>query len=160
MTKRINKNLYLFLLGSSIFFASCNSNVVFTDTVAMRKNEWELMNSPVFKVDISDTINSNNLSFIIRTGSDYPYRNIFFFVSAISPDGKILTDTLQYYLADDKGSWYGRGFGDIHELVLPYKSNVYFPSKGAYSFKIQHGMRIENLPGIYDIGFRIESIRK
>ncbi|HUX96866.1 MAG TPA: gliding motility lipoprotein GldH [Bacteroidales bacterium] len=160
MTKRINRIFYLFLLVSSILFAACNSNVVFTGSVAMKGNKWELMNIPVFKVSVTDTINSNNLSFILRTGSDYPFRNIFLFVTATSPEGKILTDTLQYYLADDKGKWYGRGFGDIHEMNLPYISNVFFPSKGEYTFRIQHGMRTVNLPGIYDIGFRIESVRK
>lgn len=160
MIKKINRSFYLLLLVPSILIISCNSNVLFTESVAMKGNKWELMNIPVFKVSVTDTIKSNNLSFILRTGSDYPFRNIFLFVTATSPEGKILTDTLQYVLADDKGKWYGRGFGDIHELDLPYKSNIFFPSKGEYTFKIQHGMRIENLPGVYDIGFRIESDRK
>ena len=58
-----------------------------------------------------------------------PFRNIYLFVTTTSPDGKTITDTLQYNLADEKGKWYGKGFGDIHELNLPYKSNVYFPVK-------------------------------
>lgn len=160
MIKKINRNIYLFILVSSILIIACNSNVVYTGSVAMKGNKWELMNIPVFRVPVTDTVNSNNLSFILRTGSDYPFRNIFLFVTATSPQGKVLTDTLQYYLADDKGKWYGRGFGDIHEINLPYKSNVFFPSTGEYSFKIQHGMRTENLPGIYDIGIRIERVRK
>ena len=97
---------------------------------------------------------------MFRTGSAYPFRNIYFFVTAVTPDGKAITDTLQYYLADEKGNWYGKGFGDIHALNLPYKSNVYFPLKGTYLFKIQHGMRIEDLKGVYDIGLRVEKIRK
>jgi gliding motility-associated lipoprotein GldH len=32
--------------------------------------------------------------------------------------------------------------------------------KGSYEFKIQHGMRVENLKGVYDFGLRIEKIRK
>lgn len=97
---------------------------------------------------------------MIRTGSVYPYRNIYLFVTASTPDGKTITDTLQYDLADEKGNWYGKGFGDIHALNLPYKTNVYFPLKGTYMFKIQHGMRIENLTGVYDIGLKVEKIRK
>ena len=160
MTKRINRDIFLLLLVSSLLIISCDSTVVFTGSVAMKGNNWDLMNIPVFSVPVTDTTNSNNLSFIIRTGSDYPFRNIFLFVTATSPEGRMLTDTLQYYLADDKGRWYGKGFGDIHELYLPYKSNVFFPSKGEYSFKIQHGMRTESLPGIYDIGIRIERVKK
>ena len=45
------------------------------------------------------------------------------------------------------------------EPPKPYKSNVYFPRNGTYKFKIQHGMRVEDLKGIYDIGMKIEKIR-
>jgi gliding motility-associated lipoprotein GldH len=121
---------------------------------------WKLMDIPTFKVPISDTLNSNNVIFTIRNGSSFPFRNIYLFVTTTSPDGRIITDTLQYNLADEKGKWYGKGFGDIHELNLHYKSNVFFPLKGTYEFKIQHGMRIEDLKGIYDLGLRIEKIRK
>jgi gliding motility-associated lipoprotein GldH len=144
----------------SLLLTSCNSNVVFTGSAEIKENKWQLTDILVFKVPVNDTVNSNNLFFTIRTGSDYPFRNIFLFVTAVSPDGKNLTDTLQYYLADDKGKWYGKGFGDIHELSLPYKSNVFFPARGEYVFKIQHGMRTDGLPGVYDIGLRIEKISK
>ncbi len=160
MTKNPNRTFLLFLIFLPLLLTSCNSNVVFTDSREIKENKWQLMDIPVFDVAINDTVNSNNLFFTIRTGSDYPFRNIYLFVTAISPDGKNLTDTIQYYLADDKGKWYGRGFGDIHELNLPYKSNVFFPSSGKYVFKIQHGMRTEVLQGVYDIGLRIEKISK
>ncbi len=119
-----------------------------------------LKNIPEFRIPVNDTINSNNIHFTIRTGSSYPYRNIYLFVTTTSPDGKSITDTLQYNLADEKGNWYGKGFGDIHELNLPYKSNVFFPVKGTYQFKIQHGMRIEDLKGVYDFGIRVEKTVK
>jgi gliding motility-associated lipoprotein GldH len=119
---------------------------------------WKLMDVATFKVPIKDAINSNNVIFTVRNGSSFPFRNIYLFVTTTSPDGKAITDTLQYNLADEKGKWYGKGLGDIHELNLPYKSNVYFPAKGIYEFKIQHGMRVEDLKGIYDFGLRIEKI--
>lgn len=147
-------------LVSLLLSVSCGRNVVFTDSFAIPERIWTLNEKPSFDVQVSDSITANNISFLIRTGSDYPFRNIFLFVSTVLPDGKTLTDTVQYNLADDKGDWYGKGFGDIHSLSLPYKSNIYFPLKGTYQFKIQHGMRIEDLEGVYDIGLRVEKIRK
>jgi gliding motility-associated lipoprotein GldH len=126
----------------------------------MAEKTWKLMDILKFGIPVKDTVNSNNVYFTIRNSSSYPFRNIFLFVTTISPDGKTLTDTLQYNLADEKGKWYGKGFGDIHELNLPFKSNIYFPMKGTYQFKIQHGMRVEDLKGIYDFGVRIEKISK
>jgi gliding motility-associated lipoprotein GldH len=45
-------------------------------------------------------------------------------------------------------------------LKLPYKSNVFFPLKGTYRFSIRHGMRVEDLNGVYDFGLRIERTGK
>jgi gliding motility-associated lipoprotein GldH len=160
MGKGKNKHSFVLILTSLILLSSCSSNVVYTDSFAMNEKTWRLPDIAVFKIPITDTINSNNIFFTIRTGSSYPFRNIYLFVTTASPDGRSITDTLQYNLADEKGKWYGKGFGDIHELNLPYRSNVYFPVKGTYQFKIQHGMRTEDLKGVYDFGVRLEKTGK
>jgi len=153
MIRERNKVIIPLLL---ILLFSCNSDIIFTDNVAMKDNVWVLSNVPDFSFQIDDTARLTDVNLTLRSGSDYPYRNLFLFVTISSPDGNIMTDTLEYYLADEKGNWYGKGFGDIHEYSLPYRTNVYFPEKGTYLIKIQHGMRIGDLPGIYDIGLRIE----
>jgi gliding motility-associated lipoprotein GldH len=160
MIKGRSRYSFVVILTSSLLLSSCNSNVVYTGSLMMPEKTWELMDIRAFKIPITDTVNSNNVFFTIRTGSSYPFRNIYLFVTTTSPDGKSITDTLQFDLADEKGKWLGKGFGDVHELNLPYKSNVYFPLKGTYQFKIQHGLRIENLKGVYDFGLRIEKISK
>jgi gliding motility-associated lipoprotein GldH len=149
---KTNKGISLILL---MFVSSCSSDVVFTDSVVMKDKIWELSNVPDFRVPVTDTTQLADVSFTIRTGSDYPFRNIFLFVTAYSPEGNSISDTLEYNLADERGNWYGKGFGDIHELDLPYKSGVFFPVKGTYRFQIKHGMRIVDLKGVYDFGLRI-----
>jgi len=149
-------NRYIPILFLIILTSSCGRNVVFTDSEAMSGKTWKFADIPSFRIPVKDTINSNNIFFIIRTGSSYPYRNIYLFITTTAPDGKSITDTLRYDLADGKGNWYGKGFGDIHELKLPYKSNVFFPVSGTYQIDIQHGMRIEDLKGVYDFGLRVE----
>jgi len=158
MIRGTNKYILLFL--TSAFLISCVGNTLFTDSAPMKGRIWSLNNIPVFKIPVRDTLNSNNIFFIIRTGSSYPYRNIYLFVTTMAPGGKSITDTLQYDLADEKGNWYGKGFGDIHELKLPYKSNVFFPVSGTYLINIQHGMRTEDLKGVYDVGLRVEKVKK
>jgi gliding motility-associated lipoprotein GldH len=160
MAKRKIKYSVASVMASVLLFSACSSNMVYTDSKAMNAKVWNLSDIAVFEVPVSDTMNSNNVNFNIRTGSSYPFRNIYIFVSTTSPDGRTITDTLQYNLADEKGKWYGKGFGDIHELILPYKSNVFFPEKGNYRFTIRHGMRAEALAGVYDFGLRIEKISK
>ncbi|HOW09512.1 MAG TPA: gliding motility lipoprotein GldH [Bacteroidales bacterium] len=154
MIKETNRFISFVILVLAL--TSCNSNVVFTDSVAMKGNTWGLANIASFSFQVTDTLSSNNIYFIIRTGSSFPYRNIYLFVTTIAPGDKMITDTLQYELADEKGNWYGKGTGDIHELKLPYKSNIYFPSSGEWQVMIQHGMRMEDLRGVYDFGLRVE----
>lgn len=155
MTSGRNRLALLYLLLYSLLLSSCNSSVVFTGSAPVPQNRWDVMNSLVFDVPVTDTLISNDVMFTIRTGSAYPFRNIFLFVKTSSPDGREISDTLEYSLADDKGIRYGKGFGDIRELRLPYKSNVFFPSSGTYRFTIMHGMRKEELEGIYDLGLKI-----
>jgi gliding motility-associated lipoprotein GldH len=160
MIIRKNNKHFLLLAAFLAVLTSCNTGTIYTDSVPLKAKKWELMNMLTFNVPVSDTINSNNIFFTIRTGSSYPFRNIFLFVRTTSPDGRSITDTLEYKLADEKGHWYGKGFGDIRELNLPYKTNIYFPLRGNYRFSIQHGMRVEDLEGIYDFGLRIEKTGK
>jgi len=160
MIKGISRPLTVLLLTISFLLASCNDNIVFTDSQSVRGNIWNVDDILKFPAPIADTINSNDVNFIIRTGSSYPFRNIYLFVTTTSPTGNSITDTLHYYLADEKGKWFGKGFGDIHEMILPYKTNVYFPIKGTYTFAVNHGMRIIDLKGVYDIGIRIEKTTK
>lgn len=159
MTGKGNKSLPAALIIIVFLLSSCNDRVVFSEVKNMKSHTWNLMDRAAFNAEINDTLTGNNLFFSIRSGSDYPFRNIFLFVSATSPDGKTISDTLEYFLADEKGRSLGKGFGDLRELDLPFKTNVYFPLKGSYRFTVQHGMRMQELKGIYDIGMRIEKIR-
>jgi gliding motility-associated lipoprotein GldH len=152
MIREINKSIFFILL---IFLSSCRSDIVFTDSAVMKNKIWGLSDVADFRVPVTDTTQLTDVYFTIRTGTDYPFRNLFLFITAYSPDGKSISDTLEYFLADEKGHWYGKGFGDIHELDLPYRSGVFFPIIGTYRFKIQHGMRIGDLAGVYDFGLRI-----
>jgi gliding motility-associated lipoprotein GldH len=134
---------------------SCQSDILFTGHNDFNQDGWSRHNEARFMAEITDTITASRVDITIRTGSDYPYRNIFLFVSAHSPGGERITDTLEYMLADEKGNRLGQGTGDIRELNLNYRRNVYFPVSGTYTFVIEHAMRTETLEGVYDVGLRI-----
>jgi gliding motility-associated lipoprotein GldH len=155
MITGITKLVIPLFISSLLLLSSCDNQIIYTDSVSIPGNQWTLELNPQFSADINDTINNCDIQFIIRNSSSYPFRNIYLFVTTTSPKGVSITDTLEYMLADEKGNWYGKGIGDIHELTVQYKSNIYFPNKGTYLFRVQHGMRVEDLNGIYDFGIRI-----
>jgi gliding motility-associated lipoprotein GldH len=93
---------------------------------------------------------------MIRHSEAYAYNNIFLFVTTKYPDGKVLTDTMEVILANQKGEWLGSGMGDIYDFKVPIKKNIRFPLGGKYQFVFEQGMREDPLPMIMDLGFEIE----
>ncbi len=88
MIKRINSLSFFLVLTSLLLSVSCKSDIVFSDSFTFPEKIWRLTERPAFEVQVTDTLNANNIWFMFRTGSAYPFRNIYFFVTAVTPDGK------------------------------------------------------------------------
>ena len=92
----------------------------------------------------------------MRNTQFYMAQNLWVFIKTSSPTNKVQYDTLNCVLADDKGQWLGSGMGDIWDITIPYKQSIGFPEKGQYTVEIKHGMRMDKLPMILEIGLRVE----
>ena len=146
----------LFLCSLVFLLTSCNKNIIYSKYHEFKENEWHANDKAIFHVEIIDTMSLNNIFLMVRHADAYPYSNLFLFVSTKYPDGKILIDTMEVILADEKGKWQGSGAGDIFDFKIPIKKNVRFPLKGKYQFAFEQGMRVDPLPLIMDFGFEIE----
>lgn len=159
MTRKGNRIQSIFFIVLVItllpLFSSCRNRSLYSEVQQVANAEWSRFNRLIFKAEISDTTTACDILITLRTNTDYPYRNIFLFTTTTSPLGFSVKDTTEYFLADEKGNWFGKGLGDIHDLSVQYKSNVLFPYSGTYEFRIDHGMRTDNLVGILDVGIRI-----
>lgn len=156
----MNKVLMLFL--SVVLLASCESNIVFSETRAM-DGYWGQDEVVEFKLPQLDSLKNYNLFVNIRNSNEYKYNNIFLIVSINFPYGKTVTDTLEYRMANPDGSWMGQGVGSIKENKLWYKENVRFFENGIYNVTIEQAMRnngavegVLKLEGITDVGLSIE----
>ncbi|WP_073215787.1 gliding motility lipoprotein GldH [Aequorivita viscosa] len=156
----MNKVLMLFL--SVVLLASCESNIVFSETRAM-DGYWGQDEVVDFKLPQLDSLKNYNLFVNIRNSNEYKYNNIFLIVSINFPYGKTVTDTLEYRMANPDGSWMGQGVGSIKENKLWYKENVRFFENGIYNVTIEQAMRnngavegVLKLEGITDVGLSIE----
>jgi gliding motility-associated lipoprotein GldH len=65
---------------------------------------------------------------------------------------------LNYVLAKPNGEWLGTGFGDTKETFFNINW-IKFPGKGKYEIGLAQAMRNDNLPGIEDIGVKIETAK-
>ncbi|WP_378180604.1 gliding motility lipoprotein GldH [Aquimarina sp. SS2-1] len=149
----------LFLI---IGLVSCDDTRVF-DEYKTVSDSWEKDEKISFVLPELDSLQQYHLFINIRNTNDYKFSNLFLISEMEFPNGKIITDTLEYEMAKPNGEWLGTGFTDLKESKLWYKENVVFSEKGAYKVTLQHAMRkngetfgINSLEGITDIGFRIE----
>lgn len=148
-----------------VVFVSCDSNQVFDKYQSIPK-EWNKDKIVTFKFTAPDTLSSYNLFVNLRNNNDYKFSNLFLIVEMNYPNGKVLTDTLEYEMTNPDGSFLGTGFSDVKENKLWYKGYdkpFIFNEEGEYHINIQQAMRengktsgIEGLQGILDVGFRIE----
>ncbi|MCH7657158.1 MAG: gliding motility lipoprotein GldH [Bacteroidetes bacterium] len=151
-----SKRIYLFAVIALLAIVSCDPDRVYEEFTEIPLHVWKVDHKPVFRVFLTDTVTPHNIYINIRNGSGYSYRNLYIFLTTTSPTGQWIRDTVDCILADNRGKWYGSGWGDIHELRVLYKQNIRFPVSGYYSFEFEQAMRTEHLKEIYDIGLRIE----
>ncbi|HKJ42587.1 MAG TPA: gliding motility lipoprotein GldH [Sunxiuqinia sp.] len=136
--------------------ASCDSKRVFEDYKTIDPSGWNKDSLARFDVAITDTVHANNIYIDVRNNGNYPNSNLWLFTQVQAPNGKLLTDTVEYILADKAGKWRGSGIGDLFDNQFLYRKNVRFEHPGVYHFSVQQGMRAKNLKGIHDIGLRVE----
>lgn len=144
-----------------ILFLSVSSCQNGDDQVLMKEvgNQWKKKTAQTFDFDVKDAQNQKNLMFVVRNNNDYPYSNLRLIASIEQNKKNISTDTLNFILAKPNGEWIGTGFGDTKEIIFQYKLNYKFPKNGKYSVKVVQAMRKDILPGIEDLGIKIQNLK-
>lgn len=157
----LKNSLVLLLLCLS--FVSCDKHRVFDEYKSVGKS-WHKDSIVTFELPELDKEKSYNLFLNIRDNDEYSFNNLFVIVSLEQPDKKIRVDTLEYTMTNPDGTLLGEGFTDIKENKLFYKANEKFTQKGVYKVRIKQAVRengkiegVDQLKGITDVGFRIES---
>lgn len=147
-------------LLSLLLFFSCQSSSEGEVVMNSVNSKWDKKSEQKFSLEISDPQNPKNIIFVVRNNNEYPYSNIRFIVNFTDLQSrKKQTDTLNYILAKPDGEWLGTGFGDTKETLFQYKLNYRFPAKGKYEIGLTQAMRNDSLPGIEDIGVKIETAK-
>lgn len=139
-----------------LLVTACNPDLVYEQNRRIPGDRWSRYHIPEFEFEITDTISPHDLMINLRNTGEYPRSNLFLFISARSPGGAYTRDTLEFVLAEPSGKWKGRGFGSVWQNRFYYRQNIRFPEPGKYTVEIEQAMRIEELPGILDVGLRVE----
>lgn len=148
----------------AMFLFSCDKERVFDDYKSVG-DAWKKDSIVSFSFEQPDTTKLYNLFVNLRGNEKYQFSNLFLIVALEQPGGLTKVDTLQYQMTNPDGTLLGEGFSDIKESKLFYKEKMKFPKLGNYKVLIQQAVRqtgkitgVEELEGITEVGFRIESI--
>lgn len=156
------KNSILFILILFLII-SCDKKRVFDEYKSVG-NAWHKDSIVTFELPKLDSKKSFNMYVNVRDNDAYPFNNLFLIVSLEHPNHQVKVDTLEYQMTNPDGTLLGEGFSDIKENKLFYKEKQNFTQKGIYKIHIKQATRqtgkiegVTSLPGISDVGFRIES---
>ncbi len=154
---RADKRILFYLLVSGFF--SCGKAL---ESAADRRftTAWYKGDTVDFTFENRDTTQAKDLYLVVRNDDAYPFRNLYLFVTLHTPSGGILSDTLEYLMADIRGNWLGTGIGAEKENMLAYRLNRVFGETGTYHLRITQGMRCDSLRGITSLGYLLEASKR
>ena len=141
---------YWIMVIGCLAFTSCQKDIVFSQFVSIPSGEWGNEELANFDYTISDKDADYRMLIYVRHTERYPYQNMWLFV-----DNGARRDTIEFYLADDRGQWLGDRHHGFIEMPVLFEQNYHFPDTGMYHMAIQHGMRDSVLRGVMDIGVEI-----
>ena len=147
----MTRNLLIAL--TSLLLVACQPDVVYTDFNTLPDNGWEADSAIGFHPTITDTTSNYQFQIIVRHTDAYQYQNLWMFVDILKDSLLLTTDTIECYLANQRGEWLGGGLS-IHELPLMYDDKYRFFTSGTYHISIRQGMRTDTLEGLKEIGVK------
>lgn len=152
MKRKIRLLLFSLL---SLIIISCDNHVLYEENKTFENNIWVYEDAKTFEFEIVDSLMPVKLFINLRNTTDYPYSNIYMFLHSSYPNGYTDIDTLEFFLADPKGTWLGDNSGTVVENRALISKGV-FPTPGTYKFILEQAMRNDSLPELLDIGVRLE----
>ncbi|MBC7554068.1 MAG: gliding motility lipoprotein GldH [Taibaiella sp.] len=123
------------------------------------KNAWNYNFRPLFKFEITDSASRYQPYFIVQHTQAYPYNNLWMWIYIKTPgDSIIKKERVNITLAAPNGQWLGRGLGAIYEerVAVDLGDSVRFNRNGLYEIALEQNMRVNPLPEVLHIGFRLE----
>lgn len=142
--------LTILVVGSMCFLTSCRKDVVYSQFCSIPSESWIADEVASFDYKIEDIHADYRMLVYVRHTERYPYQNMWLFI-----DDSLHKDTIEFYLADDRGQWLGDKHHGFIEMPILLEENYHFADTGMYHMTIQHGMRDSLLRGVTDIGFEV-----
>lgn len=138
----------------------CNSKAQYSESKSIPNQEWKQNFKTVFKIPINDTTQLYDIVLTLRTTSDFPYRNLWMYLTIDGPAGKSRKLPLNIITADPSGRWTGDKSGSVVTFDTLLVNHNRFPKKGQYTFSFEQATTQKNLPEVLDLTLDLYSDKK
>lgn len=148
----------LFLILGIFLVSACTSPAIFEKYEELPNETWNRYQIVELTAQIPDS-GQYQVKLCLRHTTDYEMANLWCFITTRSQAAKELRDTVNLKIAEADGRWLGQG-GSIKTIEQPLSHNPVLLPQGTVTFRIEQGMRIEELGGIKNVGLKIEPVNK
>lgn len=153
----MKNRLYIAVLALlSALCVSCTGRTVYSHYEPLPILGWHADSAMVYDFSVADSSAVYDIVLNLRHTDRYPNQNFWVFADLYRDSLLLSSDTLDYYLADERGRWLGNGFASRKDMPMLYKHNLSFPLSGDYRILLHHGMRDTLLTGVTELGVTIE----
>ena len=114
---RINRMVnrpYGWVIAFLFVLTSCSTGSIYQESISVPTEGWEIDSTAQFQVEIVDASVPYDIEILTRNTSTYGYQNLWLFIDEQLPDGSNKRDTMEIYLADNRGRWLGSGMGSLY----------------------------------------------
>lgn len=147
--KRLKSIVMLALISFGILTA-CSSNALHSESISIAGQAWKQGVKKEFNIPVKDTSLLYDVVLTVRTTSEYPYCNLWMYLTVDGPLGKSKRFPLEITIADSKGQWMGEKSGSTvaFSKVITHDR---FPKKGVYRFSFEQASTDKVLPEVMDL---------
>ena len=136
---------------SALLLCSCDRSTIYSSAYTLPASGWDMDSAVHFDFKVNEPATAYDVVIFVRHRDNYPYQNMWLIVENMP---SATADTIEFYLADQRGRWLGSGMGKTKQMPVLYEQNYHF-ADSCCSMSIRHAMRDETLHGVSDIGLRI-----
>lgn len=157
MQKRVYTLLYniVSVVMTAAVAVSCATDTVYYSYAHTPVAGWEKNDTLTFNIPGMAAPGTYSQQVGLRMTSAFPFTSISLIVEQrIMPRGKVLTDTIKCPITDIRGNFLGDGISS-YQYMFPLRE-VTLNKKDSIHVSIRHNMKREILPGVSDIGLKME----
>lgn len=145
-----------FLLIVLLFTLSCGPDYVLDKTYDIKQQQWTYADTLAFEVDITDSLKIYNLYLDIEHSTEFSNQNLYVMIHTEFPSGKRISEKVSLEMANKIGVWFGDCNSEWCDFRIPIQQGAFFNALGKHRFTIEQYTRIDSLPGIKSLSFKIE----